>query len=73
MVTTFRPVGPSCTMCDTMKPWTKLQFTPYVQDLSEELGEGLRSRYSDLGDAPFWAVLIGYDGGRKMVFRTDVE
>ena len=56
-----------------MKPWTILQFTPYVQDLSEDLGEGLRSRYSDLGDAPFWAILIGYDGGRKMVFRTDVE
>merc|ERR1712117_676376 len=44
-----------------------------TQDLSAELGEGLRSRYSDLGDAPFWAVLIGYDGGRKMVFRTDVD
>ena len=45
----------------------------YLKELSEELGEGLKSRYSDLGDAPFWAILIGYDGGRKMQFITDVK
>lgn len=44
-----------------------------AQELSQELREGLKSRYSYLGDAPFWAILIGYDGGRKMIFRTDVN
>jgi len=43
-----------------------------TQELSEELGEGLKSRYSNLGDG-FWAILIGYDGGRKMLFNTNVN
>ena len=44
-----------------------------VKELSQELGEGLKGRFGDLGDVPFWAILIGYDGGTKMVFRTDVK
>merc|ERR1712241_1453702 len=56
---------------------TETQFLlnedPRSQELSQELGEGLKSRFSDLGNVPFWAILMGYDGGTKMVFRTDVN